>query len=165
MASRSLMIKLIFPPTLWHWSGGLTTFEGQVTNLSWFSWRVLANVNSRKFEKRGKNLCKTKIFFQSVRVLGLFLNLPLFTFARTLHENQAGFVTWPSKVARPLDRCQRVEGKISLILSDLEVTVLNQIPQQFNFCKFSYYTLYCNSSNKAATSCIFLHQVLKPTRV
>ena len=103
--------------------------------------------------KKGKNPCKTKIFFQSVRVLGLFLNLPLFTFARTLHENQAGFVTWPSKVARPLDRCQRVEGKISLILSDLEVTVLNQIPQKFNFCKFSYYVLYCNGSNK---SCIFL---------
>ena len=86
--------------------------------------------------KKGKNPCKTKIFFQSVRVLGLFLNLPLFTFARTLHENQDKFVTWPSKVVRPPDQCQRVGGKISLIMSDLEATVLNQIPQKFNFRKF-----------------------------
>ena len=52
---------------------------------------------------------------------------------------KAGFVTWPSKVVGLLDRCQRVEGKISLILSDLEVTVLNHIPQKFNFRKFLYY--------------------------
>ena len=106
--------------------------------------------------KKGKNPCKIKIFFQSVRVLCLFFVCNLQEPFKKSKNCQAGFVTWPSKVVRPPDQCQREEGKISLILSDLEVTVLNQIPQQFNFCKFSYYTLYCNSSNKAATSCIFL---------
>ena len=37
VTSRSLRIKLIFPSTLWHRSSGLTTFEGQDTNLVWFS--------------------------------------------------------------------------------------------------------------------------------
>ena len=88
--------------------------------------------------KKGKNPCKTKIFFQSVRVLCLFFVCNLQEPFKKSKNCQAGFVTWPSKVIGLLGRCQRVEGKISFILSDLEVTVLNHIPQKFHFCKFSY---------------------------
>ena len=98
--------------------------------------RVLHLFWSGKFKKMDRILT----LWTNVLVLHgfftLFSNFPLFTFAKTLHENQDKFVTWPSKVVRPPDQCQRVGGKISLIMSDLKATVLNQIPQKFNFRKF-----------------------------
>ena len=157
---RSLRMKLIFPSTLWHRSSNPTTFEGQVTNSalqfldflkgsckkngseSWHFGRIFwfcmdsSPFLKREIQKNGQNPCTLNKCFGFARILCL---LQLFTFARTLHENQTKFVSWPSKVVRPLDRCQRVEGKISLIMSGLEVTVLNQISQKFNFRKFLYY--------------------------